>query len=56
MQWVKDKLSITYSLAFSYFDDEGDLFGDFFDDDDDSDDDNDEKMIKPLRNKDNSFS
>ena len=24
-QWVKDKLSITYSLAFSYFDDEGDL-------------------------------
>ena len=25
VQWVKDKLSITYSLAFSYFDDEGDL-------------------------------
>ena len=25
MQWVKDKLSITYSLAFIYFDDEGDL-------------------------------
>ena len=25
MHWVKDKLSITYSLAFSYFDDEGDL-------------------------------
>ena len=24
-QWVKDKLSITHSLAFSYFDDEGDL-------------------------------
>ncbi|XP_078352684.1 non-lysosomal glucosylceramidase-like [Oculina patagonica] len=24
-QWVKDKLSLTHSLAFSYFDDEGDL-------------------------------